>query len=177
MSSEQLQRELEEIKHPLLVLRQGDAMQRVFDLYRNIAGREPRGSGRCMACAMDAFYELQRISQVGQGWDNSVNLPATIKKLNLTNIQKMEKYKMLVPHFRAFGSPDTITEANTTDAQVETLLKENPEFLGKFFVLRDPKKANAKAALEIESSVDEKPISDVKEQSNKPAKQSKKSSK
>lgn len=176
MSSEQLQKELEDIKHPLLVLRQGDAMQRVFDLYRNIAGREPRGSGRCVACAMDAFYELQRISQVGQGWDNSVNLPPTIKQLNLANIQKMEKYKMTVPHFRAFGSPDTITEANTTDAQVETLLKENPEF-SKFFILRDPSKANAKAAIEIEKIVDEKPKKDIPAKPAKETKAAKKSGK
>jgi len=173
VSSEQLQKELEDIKHPLLVLRQGDAMQRVFDLYRNIAGREPRGSGRCIACAMDAWHELQRISQVGQGWDNSVNLPATIKRVNLTNIQKMEKYKMTVKHFRAFGSPDTITEENTTDAQVETLLKENPEF-EKFFVLRDPSKANAKAALQIEKAVDEKPKTDIPAKSTKAAKKSNK---
>ena len=123
-----------------------------------------------MACAMDAFYELQRISQVGQGWDNSVNLPDWIKQHDLTNIQKMEKYKMTVPHFRAFGSPDTITEANTTDKQVDAILKENPEFFGKFFVLRDPKKANAKAAIEIEKIVDEKPKTDI---SAKPAKETK----
>lgn len=57
---------------------------------------------------------------------------------------------MTVKSFRPFGSPDTITELNTTDAQVETLIKANPEF-EKFFVLRDAKKANAKAQFEIES--------------------------
>ncbi|HUM43537.1 MAG TPA: hypothetical protein PKI14_11375 [Fervidobacterium sp.] len=150
MSLDQLIKELAEIKHPLMVMRSGEAMQRVFDLYRTIAGREPRGSGRCYSCACDAWHELNRISQVGTGWDNSLNLPDWIPVTDLTIIHKMEKYKMTVKSFRPFGSPDTITELNTTDAQVETLIKANPEF-EKFFVLRDAKKANAKAQFEIES--------------------------
>jgi len=81
-----------------------------------------------------------------------------------------------LPHFRAFGSPDTITEANTTDAQVETLLKENPEF-SKFFILRDPSKANAKAAIEIEKAVDEKPKTDIPAKPAKETKAAKKSGK
>jgi hypothetical protein len=150
MSLDQLKLELAEIKHPLLVMRSGEAMQRVFDLYRQIAGREPRGSGRCYACACDAWHELNRISQVGTGWDNSLNLPDWIPVTDLTIIHKMEKYKMTVKSFRPFGSPDTITELNTTDAQVEVLLKSNPDF-EMFFVLRDASKANAKVQFEIES--------------------------
>lgn len=87
-------------------------------------------------CAVDAYYEMKRISQIGEGWDNSVNLPDTLIINEPKLILKMEKFKMTRKSFRVFGSPDTITEENTSDEQVEALLAETPS-LSKFFVLRE----------------------------------------
>ena len=167
MTLDQLLIELDELKTPLLVKRSDAAMQRVFDLYRIVAGRPPRGSG-CYMCAVDAYYEMKRISQIGEGWDNSVNLPDTLIIKEPKLILRMEKYKMTRHSFRAFGSPDTITEENTSDEQVEALLKATPA-LAKYFVLRETgeavkpknkggrpskeqKEAEAKAAAEAEAA-------------------------
>jgi len=146
-------------------------MQRVFDLYRVVAGREPRGSG-CYMCAVDAYYEMKRISQIGEGWDNSVNLPNTLIINEPKLIIRMEKYKMTRKSFRVFGSPDTITEDNTSDAEVEALLASNPT-LTKFFVLREsgekvetPKakgKRRTKAEIAAEKAAEEAAKAEVAE--------------
>ena len=147
MMRDQLLSELAEIKDPLFN-RNTAAVERVLNLYPIITGKPARGTG-CFPCALDAFYELQRIAQIGEGWDNSVNLPDQLKNKSKQTIYIMKKYMMTRPSFREFGSPDTITEQNTTDEQVEAMLKRNPD-LSKFFVLRDSAKAEAEAAVKVE---------------------------
>jgi hypothetical protein len=129
----QLIRELDELKSPLLHSRKGDAMQRVFIIYKAVTGRDPRGA-RCFQCAVDAYFELKKISTMGEGWDNSVNLNSEFKKTNKKEMGNLKKYKMLTSRFRMFGSPDTITPENATDEKIEAILKVNPQF-SKFFQL------------------------------------------
>ena len=129
----QLKFELDELKSPLLVSRKSDAMQRVFAIYTAVTGREPRGK-RCFQCAVDAFFELKKISISGEGWDNSVNLIPELKQFNKKEMGNLKKYKMVVSRFRMFGSPDTITPENATDEKIDTILKLNPQ-LSKFFQL------------------------------------------
>jgi hypothetical protein len=133
MILDQLKRELEELKSPLLHSRKGDAMQRVFVIYKAVTGREPRGV-RCFQCAVDAFFELKKISTLGEGWDNSVNLNSEFKQINKKQMGTLKKYKMLTSRFRMFGSPDTITPENATDEKIDAILKINPQF-SKFFQL------------------------------------------
>jgi hypothetical protein len=124
---------LEELKNPLLVSRNSDAMQRVFAIYTAVTGREPRGK-RCFQCAVDAYFELKKISTSGEGWDNSLNLVPELKQLNKKPMTTLKKYKMLTSRFRMFGSPDTITPENATDEKIDAILKLNPQF-SKFFQL------------------------------------------
>jgi hypothetical protein len=136
----QLIRELDELKSPLLHSRKGDAMQRVFVIYKAITGREPRGA-RCFQCAVDAYFELKKISTMGEGWDNSVNLNSEFKKTNKKEMGNLKKYKMLTSRFRMFGSPDTITPENATDEKIEAILKVNPQFSKFFQLIEKPAKA------------------------------------
>jgi hypothetical protein len=129
----QLKTELDELKGPLLHSRNPNAMQRVFVIYTAVTGREPRGS-RCFQCAVDAFFELKKISTSGEGWDNSLNLPVELKQFNIKKMAILKKYKMLTTSFRMFGSPDTITIENATDEKIDAILKLNPQF-SKFFQL------------------------------------------
>jgi hypothetical protein len=124
---------LEDLKSPLLHSRKPDAMQRVFAIYTAVTGREPRGA-RCFQCAIDAYFELKKISTSGEGWDNSVNLNFEFKKLNIKPMATLKKYKMLTSSFRMFGSPDTLTIENATDEKIDAILKLNPQF-SKFFQL------------------------------------------
>lgn len=133
MILDQLKNELDELKSPLLHSRNVDAMQRVFELYTAITRREPRGV-RCFQCAIDAYFELKKISQSGEGWDNSVNLNLEIKQINKKPMAILKKYKMLTTSFRMFGSPDTLTIENATDEKIDAILKTNPQF-SKFFQL------------------------------------------
>jgi hypothetical protein len=140
MILDQLKRELEELKSPLLHSRKGDAMQRVFVIYKAITGREPRGL-RCFQCAVDAFFELKKISTLGEGWDNSVNLNSEFKQINKKQMGTLKKYKMLTSRFRMFGSPDTITPENATDEKIDAILKINPQFSKFFQLVEKPAKA------------------------------------
>jgi hypothetical protein len=133
MILDQLKRELDELKSPLLQSRKGDAMQRVFVIYKEVTGREPRGA-RCFQCAIDAYFELKKISTSGEGWDNSVNLNLELNKSNKKEMGTLKKYKMLTNSFRMFGSPDTLTIHNATDEKIDEILKHNPQF-SKFFQL------------------------------------------
>ena len=129
----QLINELDELKSPLLHSRKPDAMQRVFVIYKAVTGRDPRGI-RCFQCAVDAYFELKKISTMGEGWDNSVNLNLEIKQINKKPMASLKKYKMLTTSFRMFGSPDTLTVENATDEKIDAILKLNPQF-SKFFQL------------------------------------------
>ena len=133
MILDQLKKELDELKSPLLVSRNFDSMQRVFAIYTAVTGREPRGA-RCFQCAVDAYFELKKISTMGEGWDNSVNLNLEIKQINKKPMATLKKYKMLTTSFRMFGSPDTLTIHNATDEKIDAILKQNPQF-SKFFQL------------------------------------------
>jgi hypothetical protein len=140
MILDQLKRELDELKSPLLHSRKGDAMQRVFVIYKVVTGREPRGA-RCFQCAIDAYFELKKISTMGEGWDNSVNLNFEFKKLNIKPMATLKKYKMLTTSFRMFGSPDTLTIENATDEKIDAILKLNPQFSKFFQLIEKPAKA------------------------------------
>ena len=146
----QLIRELDELKSPLLQSRKGDAMQRVFIIYKAVTGREPRGA-RCFQCAIDAYFELKKISTMGEGWDNSVNLNSEFKKTNKKEMGNLKKYKMLTSRFRMFGSPDTITPENVTDEKIEAILKVNPQFSKFFQLIEKP----AKKEIETETLPEE----------------------
>ena len=146
----QLISELDELKSPLLQSRKGDAMQRVFAIYKAVTGREPRGA-RCFQCAVDAYFELKKISTIGEGWDNSVNLIPELKQLNKKPMANLKKYKMLTTRFRMFGSPDTITQENATDEKIDAILKLNPQF-SKFFQLIEKQ---AKKEIETETLSEE----------------------
>jgi hypothetical protein len=135
----QLISELDELKSPLLQSRKGDAMQRVFVIYKAITGREPRGV-RCFQCAVDAYFELKKISTMGEGWDNSVNLNSEFKQINKKPMANLKKYKMLTTRFRMFGSPDTITPENATDEKIDAILKINPQFSKFFQLIEKPSK-------------------------------------
>ena len=130
---------LEELKSPLLHSRKSDAMQRVFAIYTAVTGREPRGA-RCFQCAVDAFFELKKISTSGEGWDNSVNLKFEFKNLNIKPMATLKKYKMLTTSFRMFGSPDTLTIENATDEKIDAILKLNPQFSKFFQLIEKPEK-------------------------------------
>jgi hypothetical protein len=140
MILDQLKRELDELKSPLLQSRNGDAMQRVFIIYKAVTGREPRGA-RCFQCAVDAYFELKKISTMGEGWDNSVNLNSEFKKSNKKEMGNLKKYKMLTTSFRMFGSPDTLTIHNATDEKIDAILKTNPQFSKFFQLIEKPAKA------------------------------------
>jgi hypothetical protein len=150
MILDQLIRELDELKSPLLQSRKGDAMQRVFIIYKAVTGREPRGA-RCFQCAIDAYFELKKISTMGEGWDNSVNLNSEFKKTNKKEMGNLKKYKMLTSRFRMFGSPDTITPENVTDEKIEAILKVNPQFSKFFQLIEKP----AKKEIETETLPEE----------------------
>lgn len=141
----QLINELDELKSPLLHSRKSDAMQRVFAIYTAVTGREPRGA-RCFQCAVDAYFELKKISTMGEGWDNSVNLNFELKQINKKPMASLKKYKMLTTSFRMFGSPDTLTTENATDEKIDAILKLNPQF-SKFFQLIE-KPAKKESVLE-----------------------------
>jgi hypothetical protein len=145
MILDQLKRELDELKSPLLQSRKGDAMQRVFVIYKAVTGREPRGA-RCFQCAIDAYFELKKIANSGEGWDNSVNLNSEFKKTNKKEMGNLKKYKMLTSRFRMFGSPDTITPENVTDEKIDAILKHNPQFSKFFQLIEKP----AKTEIEME---------------------------
>jgi hypothetical protein len=136
----QLLRELDELKSPLLHSRKGDAMQRVFVIYKAVTGREPRGF-KCFQCAVDAYFELKKISSLGEGWDNSVNLNSEFKQIKKKQMGNLKKYKMLTTRFRMFGSPDTITPENATDEKIDAILKINPQFSKFFQLIEKPAKA------------------------------------
>ena len=140
MILDQLKRELEELKSPLLQSRKQDAMQRVFIIYKAVTGRDPRGI-RCFQCAVDAYFELKKISTMGEGWDNSVNLNSEFKQINKKQMGTLKKYKMLTSRFRMFGSPDTITPENATDEKIDAILKINPQFSKFFQLVEKPAKA------------------------------------
>ena len=150
MILDQLKRELDELKSPLLQSRKGDAMQRVFIIYKAVTGREPRGA-RCFQCAIDAYFELKKISTMGEGWDNSVNLNSEFKKTNKKEMGNLKKYKMLTSRFRMFGSPDTITPENATDEKIDAILKINPQFSKFFQLIEKP----AKKEIEMETLPEE----------------------
>ena len=135
----QLITELDELKSPLLHSRKQDAMQRVFLIYTAVTGRQPRGA-RCFQCAVDAFYELKKITTLGEGWDNSVNLIPQLKQLNKKQMGSLKKYKMLTSRFRMFGSPDLITPENATDEKIDAILKLNPQFSKFFQLIEKPEK-------------------------------------
>jgi hypothetical protein len=136
---DQLKNELDELKSPLLHSRKPDAMQRVFAIYTAVTGREPRGT-RCFQCAVDAYFELKKISTSGEGWDNSVNLNFKFNTNNKKTMATLKKYKMLVTRFRMFGSPDTITPENATDEIIDAILKINPQFSKFFQLIEKPSK-------------------------------------
>lgn len=136
----QLINELDELKSPLLHSRKSDAMQRVFAIYTAVTGREPRGA-RCFQCAVDAYFELKKISTMGEGWDNSVNLNFELKQINKKPMASLKKYKMLTTSFRMFGSPDTLTTENATDEKIDAILKLNPQFSKFFQLIEKPAKA------------------------------------
>jgi len=150
MILDQLKRELDELKSPLLQSRKGDAMQRVFVIYKAVTGREPRGA-RCFQCAIDAYFELKKIANSGEGWDNSVNLNSEFKKTNKKEMGNLKKYKMLTSRFRMFGSPDTITPENVTDEKIDAILKHNPQFSKFFQLIEKP----AKKEIETETLPEE----------------------
>lgn len=135
----QLISELDELKSPLLHSRKGDAMQRVFLIYKAVTGREPRGA-RCFQCAIDAYFELKKISTMGEGWDNSVNLNSEFKQIKKKPMANLKKYKMLTSRFRMFGSPDMITPENATDEKIDAILKLNPQFSKFFQLIEKPEK-------------------------------------
>ena len=135
----QLISELDELKSPLLHSRKGDAMQRVFLIYKAVTGREPRGA-RCFQCAIDAYFELKKISTMGEGWDNSVNLNSEFKQIKKKPMANLKKYKMLTSRFRMFGSPDMITPENATDEKNDAILKLNPQFSKFFQLIEKPEK-------------------------------------
>ncbi len=135
----ELKTALEEIKSPLLHSRNTDAMQRVFAIYTAVTGREPRGV-RCFQCAIDAYFELKKITTSGEGWDNSVNLIPELKQLNKKPMSNLKKYKMLTTSFRMFGSPDTLTIENATDEKIDAILKLNPQFEKFFQLIEKPEK-------------------------------------
>lgn len=147
-----LKNALEEIKSPLLVSRNSDAMQRVFSIYTAVTGREPRGV-RCFQCAIDAYFELKKISTSGEGWDNSLNLIPELKQLNKKPMAVLKKYKMLTSSFRMFGSPDTLTVENATDEKIDAILKLNPQF-SRFFQLIE--KTNKKEIEILPEVIEEK---------------------
>lgn len=134
-----LKNALEELKSPLLHSRNSDAMQRVFEIYTAVTGREPRGN-RCFQCAIDAYFELKKISTSGEGWDNSVNLNLEFKQFNIKPMATLKKYKMLTTSFRMFGSPDTLTIENATDEKIDAILKLNPHFSKFFQLIEKPEK-------------------------------------
>ena len=135
----ELKNALEEIKGPLLHSRNSEAMQRVFSIYKAVTKREPRAA-RCFQCAVDAYFELKKISTSGEGWDNSVNLNFEFKKLNIKPMATLKKYKMLTTSFRMFGSPDTLTIENATDEKIDAILKINPQFSKFFQLIEKPNK-------------------------------------
>jgi hypothetical protein len=149
---------LDELKGPLLQSRKPDAMQRVFSIYTTVTGREPRGI-RCFQCAIDAYFELKKISTSGEGWDNSLNLIPELKQLNKKPMGTLKKYKMLTTSFRMFGSPDTLTVENATDEKIDAILKLNPQF-SKFFQLIE--KTNKKEIEILPEVIEEKHL-DLKE--------------
>lgn len=136
----QLKIELENLKSPLLHSRKSDAMQRVFLIYTAVTGREPRGK-RCFQCAVDAYFELKKISTSGEGWDNSLNLIPELKQIKKKEMGNLKKYKMLTTRFRMFGSPDTLTIENATDEKIDAILKLNPQFSKFFELIEKPAKA------------------------------------
>lgn len=146
----QLINELDELKSPLLHSRKSDAMQRVFAIYTAVTGREPRGT-RCFQCAVDAYFELKKISTMGEGWDNSVNLNFELKQINKKPMASLKKYKMLTSSFRMFGSPDTLTTENATDEKIDAILKLNPQFSKFFQLIEKP----AKKEIETETLSEE----------------------
>jgi hypothetical protein len=145
---------LEELKGPLLHSRKPDALQRVFSIYTAVTGREPRGA-RCFQCAVDAYFELKKISTSGEAWDNSVNLNSEFKQLNKKPMGNLKKYKMLVSRFRMFGSPDTITPENATDEKIEAILKSNPQ-LSKFFQLIEKAEKKEIVSENLPEAIEEK---------------------
>jgi len=134
VNAEQLKYELEQIKHPLIVLRDVNAARRVFELYKRYHNEDFPRPAKCMQCAQDCFYVLKY--DIKHGTMNGEKKSKSTKQNTM-----LTKFKLIRP-FQVFGDPAYYTEQNLTDKIAMKLLKTDPR-LSAFIQRLEPVKTEA----------------------------------
>lgn len=125
MTGQQLLTEVESlrgaIKKPTEAL-----LNRVFDLNDRLTTIKSKRN--CVNCATEC---LARLTELGKKY-RTVEIPEkTMIQFQKAGQSKLTKYKIKKP-FRPFGTTRTYAEFNTTDAEVESLLKHEPQHVLHF---------------------------------------------
>ena len=127
MTGQQLITEVEILRGAIKTSEKG-VLNRIFDLNDHLTS--VRAKRNCVNCATEC---LARLMQLAKKFRNeqipmkSIISPSTIKG----QTKKLEQYNIVTP-FRPFGHKKTYDNFNTTDAEVEGLLKIEPQHLLRF---------------------------------------------
>jgi hypothetical protein len=124
MTGVELKAILDTYSHPIRADRNGG----VFDLYERVTG--VKKLKRCGTCLEQCLFELRCL--VRKYEQNEIPLEKPIISIEMVQTNKaLIKYRIKQP-FRVHGIPKIQTNENTTDEEVETLLKMNPKLRGHF---------------------------------------------
>jgi hypothetical protein len=122
MTGVELDIQLQQFTYPL----PASQRQGIFALYQAATGKVKER--RCANCASDAYWELKVLAK--KTGENELLLDMILVKPNQPN-PMLNKYR-IKQRFRVHGSPKIQTNENTTDDEVELLLRINPKLRGHF---------------------------------------------
>jgi hypothetical protein len=95
---------------------QSGAVGRILRLYKDVLNKTPRIAG-CYNCLLEALAEMKQYALT--------NELVPLKGKPQTPPSMLVKYSIPKP-FRPFGSPKVYTNTNTTDEELERLVKDFP---------------------------------------------------
>jgi hypothetical protein len=95
---------------------QSGAVGRILRLYKDVLNKTPRIAG-CYNCLLEALAEMKQYALT--------NELVPLKGKPKTTPSMLVKYSIPKP-FRPFGSPKVYTNNNTTDEELERLVKDFP---------------------------------------------------
>jgi hypothetical protein len=124
MTGIELSQLLENYSYPLPASKR----QGIFSLYLRATG--VKKVRQCENCANDTFFELKIMAKNFK--ENEIPLKTIISKSDMNKGEKILKTYHIQNPFRVHGSPKIQDDWNTTDAEVEMLLKINPKLRGHF---------------------------------------------
>ena len=123
MTGAELSAIVQTYSHPISADRRGG----VFDLYERVTG--VKKTKRCETCLHETLFELRCL--VRKYAENEIPLEKPIITIDMVATTTLIKYRIKQP-FRVHGSGKIQTEQNTTDDEVELLLRINPKLRGHF---------------------------------------------